>query len=325
MQGRPLVPLLDLTGAFGSGHARDRVVDAVRVACEELGFLVVTGHGVPDRIVGDAERAARGFFALPLEEKLRCAPAPGIHRGYIPMESTTLARASGRETPPDLCEVFSVNRFDDPDAARRAGLREGREAFFAPNLWPAQPADLRQAFEAYYAAMEGLANHLLGLMALALGLDEDWFDGKVRNHVTSLTANHYPQLEHPPAPGQLRRGEHTDWGSLTILHHDGQPGLQVRSPDGAWVDVPYVDGAFIVNLGDLMAMWTNGRWTSTGHRVVVPAGNAGGRLAIAFFHQPAYDARIECIPTCTSPDDPPRHPPTTSGEWIESMLERTTD
>jgi isopenicillin N synthase-like dioxygenase len=163
----------------------------------------------------------------------------------------------------------------------------------------------------------------MGLMALALGLDEGWFADKIDDHITGLTALHYPVLDQPALPGQSRRGEHTDWGSITILHHDGQPGLQVMTPEGAWEDAPVVPGAFVVNLGDLMAAWTNDRWRSTMHRVVVPDG-AGDRVSIAFFHQPDFDARIECIPTCTSTDDPPRHPPTTSGKWIMSMLERTT-
>ena len=87
--------------------------------------------------------------------------------------------------------------------------------------------------------------------------------------------------------------------------------------------MPLVAGSFVVNLGDLMAAWTNDRWVSTLHRVVTPTGDLGDRISIAFFHQPTYDARIECIPTCTSPDDPPRYEPTTSGGWILSMIERT--
>ena len=109
---------------------------------------------------------------------------------------------------------------------------------------------------------------------------------------------------------------------MTILYHDGRPGLQIKPSNGEWEDVPTVAGAFVVNLGDLMAAWTNDRWTSTLHRVVVPDGDTDDRLSIAFFHQPAYDARIECIPTCTSPDEPPRYAPTTSGEWILSMLRK---
>ena len=322
MQLTSRVPLVDLTGAFEPGPRQDAVIDAIRRACEDVGFLVITGHGVPDSVLSAIDDASRDFFSLPHEEKMRCAAGPGVFRGYRPPGGAALARSRGIETPPDLTEAFSVNRFDDVEVARRSGLREGREAFFAPNIWPERPDSFKHAFETYYAIMEDLASRLMGLMALALDLDENWFDDKIHDHITNLTVNHYHALGGPPAPGQFRRGEHTDWGSLTILYHDGEPGLQIKPPDGEWEDIPTVAGAFVINLGDLMATWTNDQWTSTLHRVIVPEGVTGDRLSIAFFHQPAYDARIECIPTCTSPDQPPRYAPMTSGEWILSMLRK---
>jgi len=316
------IPLVDLTSAFEPGPRRDEVVDVIGRACEEIGFLVVTGHGVPDEVIDGAEASARGFFALSGEEKVRSVPVPGTWWGFTPAQGTALAMAHDVVTPPDLCETFSVSRFDHVVPAVDPG--DGRGAFIAPNVWPARPEEFRPAFEDYYAAMEDLAARLMGLMALALGLDEHWFDDKISDHITGLTALHYPELGMPALPGQSRRGEHTDWGSITILHHDGEPGLQVLTSAGGWEEAPSVPGAFVVNLGDLMAAWTNDRWRSTLHRVVVPDDDTGVRISIAFFHQPDFDARIECIPTCTSPDNPPRYPPTTSGEWIVSMLDKTT-
>ena len=324
MERTSLIPLVDLTGAFEPGPRREEVVDAVRQACQDIGFLVVTGHGVPDEAIRGIEAVSREFYSLRHEEKMLCVGGPGVFRGYTPAETTALALSRDAVTPPDLCEAFSINRFDDPEVALQSGLREGREAFFAPNIWPQRPEGFRSAFEIYYAVMEDLANRLMGLMALALGLDEHWFDDKIRDHITNLTVNYYSELEQPEARGQLRRGEHTDWGSLSILHHDGEAGLQIKAPDGEWEHVPNVAQALVINLGDLMAFWTNDRWKSTYHRVVVPEDHSADRLSIVFFHQPAYDTLIECIPTCTSPDDPPRHAPTTSGEWILSMLEKTT-
>ena len=320
------VPLVDLSGAFEPGPRRDGAVDAIRRACEDVGFLVITGHGVPEHVIGDTDAAARRFFALPHREKMELVCATSNRRGFKPLQSSALALSRGEQTPPDLAELFLVNRFDDQEAARRAGLREGREDFFAPNVWP-DPGlvpGFKEAFEAYYAVMEDLATRLMGLMALGLGLNEHWFDDKITDHITGLAALCYPALSEAPIPGQYRRGPHSDWGSLTILYHDGEPGLQIRSPEGEWQDVPAVAGSFVVNLGDLMAAWTNDRWVSTLHRVVVAEGAWGERISVAFFHQPAYDALIECIPTCTSPDDPPRHEPTTSGEWLKSMIEKTT-
>ena len=319
------VPLVDLTGAFEPGPKRKEVVEAIRQACEDVGFLVITGHGVPDEAVYGIDATSRAFFALPEEEKRAYVGPPGVYRGFTPSQASALALSRDDESLPDLCELYTVNRFDDPDAALRAGLREGREGFFAPNIWPdpERVPGFKEAFETYYAVMEDLAVKLMRLLALALNLDEHWFDDKIADHITNLTVNHYPSLDRPARPGQFRRGAHSDWGSLTVLYHDGEPGLQIMSPEGDWENVQAVPDSFVVNLGDLMAAWTNDRWVSTLHRVVVPEGDTGDRISIAFFHQPTYDARIECIPTCTSPDDPPHHEPTTSGGWILSMLQKT--
>ena len=324
------VPLVDLSGAFGPGSRRDEAVDAIRRACEDVGFLVITGHGVAGEIMDRVDTASRRLFALPYEEKMTWAREADNLRGYVPLKSSALALAHDEVTPPDLCELYTVSRFDDPEAAIRVGFREGRdegrEAFFAPNVWPdpERAPGFKGALNDCYAVLEDLAARLMRLMALALGLDEHWFDDKIAEHITGLAVLHYPALEAPPLPGQYRRGPHSDWGSLTILYHDGQPGLQILSPEGHWEDVPAVAGSFVVNLGDLMAAWTNDRWVSTLHRVVVPEGVTGDRISVAFFHQPAYDAVIECIPTCTSPADPPHHEPVTSGEWIRTMIEKTT-
>ena len=324
------MPLVDLSGAFEPGPRRDEVVEAIRRACEDVGFLVITGHGVADDLVRRVDAASRRLFALPLDEKMAWARASDNLRGYVPLRSSTLALAHDEMTPPDLSELYTVGRFDDPATAARAGAHhgqdEGREAFFAPNVWPdpERVPDFKEALNECYGVLEDLAAKLMGLMALALDLDEHWFDDKIAEHITGLAVLHYPVLRELPLPGQYRRGPHTDWGSLTILYHDGQPGLQILSPEGRWEDVPSVVGSFVVNLGDLMAAWTNDRWVSTQHRVVVPEGVTGDRISVAFFHQPAYDALIECIPTCTSPNDPPHHEPVTSGEWIRLMIEKTS-
>lgn len=138
--------------------------------------------------------------------------------------------------------------------------------------------------------------------------------------------NCYPPQTSPPLPGQLRRGAHTDFGSLTILYQDAAPGgLQVQTAVGDWRDVPPVGGSFVVNLGDLMAAWTNDRWVSTMHRVVNPSTDVAAtrRLSIAFFHQPNFDTIIECIPTCLAPGGRPRYEPVTSGQWLIDKLSKS--
>ena len=121
----------------------------------------------------------------------------------------------------------------------------------------------------------------------------------------------------PPAPGQIRAGAHTDYGAVTILLPDNVPGLQVLGRGGAWLDVSAPPSTFVCNIGDLMQHWTNDRWISTMHRVVNPPREAAAgnrRLSIPFFHQPNYDALIECLPTCCGPDNPARYEAVTSGQ-----------
>ena len=321
------VPVVDL-GPATTGHpaARTDIAAMVGAACESLGFLVVTGHGVASGTVHKLMTASWRYFGLREDDKRRwMPPSPYVFRGYFPIQSSALAGSLDVETPPDLCEVFAVNRFDDAADATAAGLREGREGFFAPNIWP-DVEGFRAAWTDYYRAMESLADELMGLMARALGLKEDWFDDKIDQHISNLVVNHYPAQRTPPAEGQIRRGAHTDYGSLTILYQDENPGgLQVQLRDKVWADVPHIPGSFVINLGDLMAAWTNDRWVSTMHRVANPKPefHDTARMSVAFFHQPNYDAQIRCIPTCTTADDPPHHETVTSGQWVLDKLSKS--
>ena len=202
------VPLVDLLGAFEPGPRRDEAVDAIGGACEDVGFLVITGHGVSAEAVHRIDDAARRFFSLPVAHKMELVCHVGNRRGYKPLQSSTLALSRDTETPPDLAELYLVNRFDDREAARRAGLREGREEFFAPNVWPDPDlvSGFRESFLAHYAVMEDLAAKLMRLMALALDLEEHWFDDKIADHITGLAALRYPAMDAPPAAGAVPPG-----------------------------------------------------------------------------------------------------------------------
>lgn len=321
------IPVLDLSPArSGEPGARAALGAELGAACEALGFLVVTGHGVPGAVVDAVIASAHEFFEQDDESKRSCMPpSPFVFRGYFPIQTSALAGSLDVETPPDLCEVFAVNRFDDDETAEAAGLAPGREGFFAPNIWP-QIDGFRRSWTAYYAAMEDLAGDLMRLMALSLDLDEGWFDDKIGQHISNLVVNHYPAQQVAPLEGQIRRGAHTDYGSLTILYQDDTPGgLQVELADGTWADVPHIAGSFVVNLGDLMAAWTNDRWVSTMHRVVNPDPDSAdrSRTSVAFFHQPDYDAQIDCIPTCLSQHGTWRYDPVTSGQWVIDKLTKS--
>jgi isopenicillin N synthase-like dioxygenase len=319
------VPVIDLE-PFRLGFDRQSVVSAVGEANEEIGFLVITGHGVPDQSVEAVHDAAHAFFSLPLDEKLGYVPKiPYFFRGYEAVGGSALARSAGEQSPPDLCELFRMSRFETPDVAAASGYEPGLEYFFAPNIWPQRPASLRSALMAYYRQLEELAATLMRIFALALGLAEDHFESYIDRHISNLCINHYPGQADPPQPGQLRRGAHSDYGSLTILHQDDAPGgLQVLTADDRWEDVPHLPGAYVVNIGDMLARWTNDRWVSTVHRVVNPPRQlaTSDRISIPFFHQPNHDAIVEALPSCVGPENPPRYGPVSSGEWVLRQTRR---
>lgn len=315
------VPAIDIA-PFGPGGnragpaERAAVVRAVSAACIDIGFFTITGHGVPAALVDRMLETSRAFFDLPLVDKQRVArPRPEQSRGYIALGAENLSYSRGDASTTDLKEFFAIGPVDVPDEAYYR--RPEASPSFAPNLWPERPAELRAVWTEYYRAMEGLAARIMRIFALALGLAEDFFRDKTDRHISGIRANHYPEQVEPPAPGQIRAGAHTDYGAVTILLPDHVPGLQVLNRRGAWVDVIAPPGTFVCNIGDLMQHWTNDRWISTMHRVVNPpraAATGNRRLSIPFFHQPNYDALIECLPTCCGPDAPPRYEPVTSGQ-----------
>jgi len=289
-------------------------------ACRTVGFMSITNHGVAPSVVDEMVAASDAFFALALEEKLQVrSPSPEINRGYTPKGTEGLAYSLGvAGRPPDLFEAFNIG----PD--RRPDRVPPDRPEFAANLWPARPAGLRAACVAYFDAVAALARRLTTVMASALGLDPGFFVDRTDHSTDTLRVLRYERAgdEPDPAPGQQRMGAHTDYGILTILHADRVAGLEIVGPDGAWHGVMPPEGAFLVNLGDLLAEWTNDRWRSTLHRVVPPPSESGPavRRSMAFFHDGNYDARIECLPTCCSVDDPPRYPPVVAGEHLRAKL-----
>ena len=317
------IPVIDI-GSYDEGDAvaGQRIAAEVDRACRHIGFLTIANHGVRQRVIDDAFAVSMEFFDRPSEEKVRAKPAdPAIPRGYQAFASRNLAKTYGLEAPPDLREQFFIGPLA-PDSDRFSQLPQAR-IFYAGNIWPEHPAGFRTAFEAYYRAMEDLAARLMRIFAVALGLPERYFDDKIDHHFNTCPTNHYPVVG-DPQPGQLRAGEHTDFGSLTILAFSDAPGgLQVRMPDDTWLDVTARSGELVVNIGDMMARWTNDRWKSTVHRVVNPphAGPAvGRRQSIGYFLHPNFDARVECLPTCRSPGNPPRYAPIMAGEHMREKL-----
>lgn len=312
------IPLIDISSFLdGDGAGQRAVGQAVDRALREIGFIAITGHGVDPDVVRAMTRASHAFFDLPLEEKMKSANRQaGIGRGYIPYAGESNGRTTDARAAPDAKEQIAFGRFDRPAIA---GDPEWAKVAYQPNLLPAQPPDFAAAARAYYAAMEALAARVLRVFAVALALPHDFFVDKFDHHASVMRVLLYPdQSSLVLEPGQLRSGEHTDFGSLTLLLADHAPGgLQVKLRHGGWIDVLPPAGSFVVNIGDLLAVWTNDRWISNMHRVANPPARPGEstkRLSIAYFAHANYDALVECIATCADAANPPRHPPVLAGE-----------
>jgi isopenicillin N synthase-like dioxygenase len=321
----PIIDIAPLRG--GDSPARRAAARAINQACRSIGFLVITGHGVAPTLIADTDAVSRRFFDLPMAAKMAVRrPAPDVTRGYIALEGEAVARSRGAATPGDLNESFMIGPVDVPEHdAYFAGAAAGKH--FAPNLWPAELPALRPLYIEYFRAMAALAADLMRGFALALELAPNFFDDKIDRHISRLRVRNYPSQASAPAEGQLRAGAHSDYGSLTILRAEDRPGgLQVFTRDSVWADVPIVPDCFIVNIGDLMAQWTNDAWVSTLHRVANPPRDLATdsrRQSLVFFHNPNYDAPVECLPSCRSADRPAKYPPTTSGDYLRSRFMAT--
>ena len=314
----PMIPLADIPiidiSDLHSPELSKRMAVARQLdeANRRIGFLVITNHGVSTDLISAMHESSEEFFRQPAEYKEQAAiKDPNISRGYIPPKARSLAASSSGYGERDYVEYFAMGS----PKLTGAGL------FDHANVWPPDSDDMRSIWEQYFAAMEDLTATLLRGFALALGVDEDYFTESCDRHCSVLFANGYPPLSDQTVPNEIRLGRHTDYGSITILYRDERPsGLQVLQ-DGEWRSVPDIPGAYVVNVGDLLARWTNDRWVSTVHRVANPPvlHHGNRRLSIPFFHQPNVDAVIRAIPTTVGADGE-KYLPITSGE---NYLEKT--
>ncbi len=323
------VPVIDIAPFYrGTGAERAKLARQVDQACRDIGFLVITGHGVSAELVARIDRTAYAFFAQPVEEKVKLnRPKDDWVRGYSAIGNEGLSYSLGKKTPGDLKESFTIGPINPPDDPYFNGPAAGPH--FAPNLWPTTIADFRESWSEYFEVMSRLSADLMKMFALALELPEHFFEAKIDRHISMFRVLQYPSQIESPEPGQLRAGAHSDYGSLTIVRaQQDRPGaLQVCNKAGAWVDVPQVPDAFVVNIGDLMMQWTNDKWISTLHRVVNPPRERSHdslRQSIVFFHQPNYDAMVECLPSCLGPSEKPKYAPISSGDHLRMKFLRQT-
>jgi isopenicillin N synthase-like dioxygenase len=313
------IPIVSLA-AHGRGDdaGTERAARAFGAALESIGFVTIIDHGVPKSEVDALYDLAKRFFARPADRKLECMlPAQAKPFGYIPMGLESVAATLAGEEAPDLCEalVFRRPELDGSD---------GRS-----NLWPSDFPELRPAVLGYFRTLASLARSLYRMAEIALDLPRGYLAPYFAEPSFTLRLVNYPEQREEPKPGQLRYGAHHDYGGLTILHQDAAPGgLQVRDRGETWRDVPHHPGAFIINVGDLLARWTNDRWRSTLHRVVNPPRDARRgtqRLSIVFFTGPDRKSEIRVLPSCISEANPAKYEPVNAGEYTQAKIAASHD
>ncbi|MGW4243980.1 isopenicillin N synthase family dioxygenase [Nocardia sp. NPDC004722] len=316
------VPIIDITAYVtdGDAEARKAVARAIDAACSTVGFMQVVGHGVPQEILDGFAAALDGFFGLELEVKKQYRVPPPINRGYSPPKSESLSLSLGVEQASrmnDFFEAFNIG----VAASDHPGL-ELSIIDYAENVWPAEVPDFRAPVSAYFHEAARVARTLADAFAQALELPAGYFAPFIDHSQDVLRMNNYAL---PPGTVDLDgdltgMGEHTDYGILTVLWADQVAGLQVLGADGIWHDVAPADGALLVNLGDLMARWTNERWLSTLHRVKPPVvdGTIRRRRSAAYFCDGNADAVIETLPSCIG--DGSKYEPVTVAEHLRVKL-----
>ncbi|KAI1139286.1 putative gibberellin 20 oxidase [Hypoxylon sp. FL0543] len=303
------IPVIDISGYIAGDALRtSQIAEELKAACSAPGFFQIVGHDVPAELRTRLFAKIAQFFALPLSKKL------ALHRD----RSVTGARGY---------EGIGAQALEDGFRDQKEGFMIGPELppgrfLQGPNLWPDENdcPGFQSTMQEYYAAVRGLSLTMFRLLALSLRLDENYFDAFVdsRDSISTCRAHRYPRVDVDQAMKSRGIGAHTDFGAMTFLLQDDIGGLEVfHRPTSTWHAVPYVEDAYVVNMGDMMEQWTNGRYMSTLHRVISPVSDRD-RYSVVFFNEGLLDQVIDCIPTCVKPGEAPLHEPVT----VEAHLRR---
>ncbi|MDZ8068184.1 MAG: 2-oxoglutarate and iron-dependent oxygenase domain-containing protein [Nostoc sp. DedQUE08] len=289
------IPVIDFTN-FTKGNAinRQAVIKQIYEACHEIGFMYLQNSGISKDLIEKVFTHSKSFFNLTLEVKQKQAWSDEFsNMGYVGIERERL----NPNQPGDLKEAFNVNK---------------------------QALGIDASLVTFYAGCTELANTILQAYALALELPEDFFTIRHNQQNHTLRLLHYPPLQTPPKPGQVRAGEHSDYGSITLLFQDEVGGLEVQTVSKEWIVAPAIPDTVIVNTGDLMQRWTNHQFCSTKHRVMIPTDKRvnQSRYSMAFFCHPNDDTEISSLESCQK-EQSPIYPPILAGEYLLQRLQAT--
>ncbi|WP_294179437.1 isopenicillin N synthase family oxygenase [uncultured Schumannella sp.] len=323
------VPAIDISAYIGDGTEEERreIARQIDEAARTVGFMQITGHGIPLETWQRLGRAIDRFFALPLEEKKQyCAPK-GINRGYSPPKSERLSYSLGVEKAERMNDFFEA--FNTGATQADYPHVELDPIDYAANIWP-EVDEFQSDVENWMAHAGSVAHVMIRIFEDALHLPTGTLSAMADHSLDVLRMNNYalPDGAKVELDGDLiGMGEHTDFGIVTLLWADDVKGLQVLDDQGGWNDVSPLPGALLVNLGDVTARLTNDQWRSTLHRVKPPVinGTIRRRRSAAYFFDGDVDAVITTLPGILAEGEEPLYKPITVGEHIAAKLRGSRD
>lgn len=295
---KTVIPTVDL-GEWhtASAERRQEITGELDRVLRDTGMFLLAGHGVPKELMGEFRARGREFFALPRDVKAPYAIEAAYDSGWLEMHpggGVGVVRAEGEEAPsaPDLHESFYIG------PAHETGNVRLDTYCYPANRWPGELPALREVAEKYSAHMVRVAHEVNAILAAVLGLPENFFTSRAKKATWTQNVSWYPSLRSVGRleGGQLRNGPHTDLGTITLLSRQaGVGGLQAWNEADGWFSPPYDPDSLIVNLGDLMELWTDGRWRALKHRVLAPSPSAPDEelLSLVFFFESDPQTRID--------------------------------
>jgi len=308
------VPSLDLTDfTSGDPQKKQKFVEKLGAAYNTIGFVAIRGHYLSEDLSAQLYIAIKKFFALPDEVKQKYE-IPGLagQRGYI---GKGKEHAKGRNTG-DLKEFFHVGQLVEEDDPIKSEYPE--------NVWPAELPEMEAIALEVYRSLEKTGVEMLRAIALYLGLDEHYFDSKVKHGNSILRPIHYFPIENPDAvpADAVRAAEHGDINLITLLMGASADGLQVLRHDGTWIPITALPEQLVVNVGDMLERLTNKKLKSTIHRVVNPPRSRMNlpRYSIPFFMHPRSEVSLAALPQCIDEQHPKQWEEITAGDFLNQRL-----
>jgi isopenicillin N synthase-like dioxygenase len=315
----PDIPTIDLSGLVANEPGQlARIGREIGEIYSTVGFAYVTNHGVSQPLIDAAFAASQQFHALPLDEKL-AIEINDAHRGYIPINtSTTVTSSVDRVTRPNQsASLMVMHKVHDDDPRIVQGVY-----LAGPNQWPASLPEIKAPLMAYVASMERLGLSLVGAIEITLGAEPGSLLQHFQTPTTFLRLLHYPTSgggsNTDADDGAFGSAPHSDYGFLTLLAQDDVGGLQVRGHENTWIDVPPVEGTFVLNTADILHRWSNGRLISTPHRV--GASKGAERYSLPFFFDPDVRSTVAPLPSCVDAGEAPAFTPVVYGDYLMHRL-----